>query len=317
MQEDRGRLWRRLTGRAPGVLGLAVVAAGLLTGSIGVMVAVAASSPALAAGLNACGGSLQMVPGDHGTCTQIVTDNTSPRYGGNVNVTVVVTTTSTSGGGSPAASPLVGTEALLDGSPTGLQIARIEDETTGTIVDLGPIQCFTNSSMTVPVSPKTMTAGFCESRSTAQLVASDVSNSGFSNQFEVFWYFPIAAGNPYQGSSASVNITASFTGSTTSSQATPPPSHSPQPTPTTTPSPTPTATPTATPTPTPSGAVLGSHTTPSPKPPGKHGGVLGASAPTTGAELPVYLSRVLIVLGLALVFGGLVLWRRQRYYQGG
>jgi hypothetical protein len=63
-----------------------------------------------------------------------------------------------------------------------------------------------------------------------------------------------------------------------------------------------------------------STTSPTPSPsasPSKHGGVLGASSPTTGAHLPVGLSSVLIVLGLGLVFSGIWVWRWQRYFGHG
>gem|GEM_PF-6441914 len=43
------------------------------------------------------------------------------------------------------------------------------------------------------------------------------------------------------------------------------------------------------------------------------GGVLGAQTPSTGADLPIALSRVLIVLGLVMFLAGLWLWRQRRY----
>lgn len=280
-------------------LGAALVVAGLLTGGVGTVVGIAAATVASAAGLSACGSSLAIVPGDSGTCSQTITDSTSPTNTSTVDVTVVVSTVSTSGGGAPSATPPVATEAPLDGTPSGLQVVSITDTQTGATVHLGAISCYTDSTKTSPASYPT--AAYCASSSSPQLIASDVDNATFSNTLVIKWAFPLAAGNPYQGGGATISITPTFTG--VASQQVVPRS---------------TPTPTVTPTPTPSGGVLGQSTTsPTPSPsvsPKKHHAVLGASTPTTGADVPIVLSRVLIVVGLGLLFAGLVIWRRQRYY---
>jgi succinate-acetate transporter protein len=36
--------------------------------------------------------------------------------------------------------------------------------------------------------------------------------------------------------------------------------------------------------------------------------------PTTGADLPVVISRALVLCGMALMLAGLWLWRRQRHF---
>ncbi len=52
---------------------------------------------------------------------------------------------------------------------------------------------------------------------------------------------------------------------------------------------------------------------PSPlSPPGRHGGTLGVSTPSSGAQLPLPLAQFLIVLGLALILVGLWSWGRRR-----
>ncbi len=64
-----------------------------------------------------------------------------------------------------------------------------------------------------------------------------------------------------------------------------------------------------------SGQVKGQSTTKPSGPPGsagQHGGVLGATTPLTGAHLPLVLSWSLMLIGIALLFLGLWLWRRQR-----
>lgn len=71
------------------------------------------------------------------------------------------------------------------------------------------------------------------------------------------------------------------------------------------------------PTPGPTGVVKGVSTaSPSPSP-SNHGAVSAATTPTTGAQLPIVISRVLIVVGLLMVFSGLLVWRRQRYFGHG
>ncbi len=47
--------------------------------------------------------------------------------------------------------------------------------------------------------------------------------------------------------------------------------------------------------------------------PGKHGGTLAATTPSSGAHLPVSLAEFLLLLGFALVVIGLWAWRRERY----
>jgi hypothetical protein len=292
-------------------LGTALMVAGFVAGSLGAVVGIATANPTSAAGLNVCGNSLSMAPGDSGTCSEIISDTSAPTNTSTVDVTVVIATVSTSGGGSPTATPPAATEALLDGTSTGLQVVSITDTNTGQTFSLGSVSCYTDSSMATAASYPT--AAYCESTSPSELVASSVDNATFSNTFVINWSFPLAAGNPYQGSGATISVTATFTGT---GGATP----TPTPTTTATPTPSATATPTPSATSTPSGAVKGVSTaSPTPSPsasPRKHGAVAAANTPpTTGAQLPIVLSRVLIVIGLVLIFAGLWVWRRQRYFR--
>jgi len=284
-------------------LGMLLVASGLLAGGLGTVVGIAAANPVSAAdAMNICSMTQQILPGDGGSCTETIRDTSDPSYTGSVNVTLVVSTVSQSGGGSPntvtpgtAPGPTpVGTEALLDGQPNGLQVPRISD--ADHIYQMGTLACFSGP----PPSPFASypLAGYCDSRSAVQLVASNVDNATFSDTITIYWSFPITAGNPYQGGSATISITPTFTGVPGGPVTLPPGPVS-----------------SVSPRPTPTSVVKGQSTTsPTPSPPVHHQKVLGAKMPTTGAQLPIYLSRILIVVGLVLLFLGLWMWRRHRYY---
>ncbi len=256
-------------------LAAVLVTAGFVSGSLGAVMGIAAANAALAQGLNICGSSLSLAPGDSGTCSETISDTAAPTNTSTVNVTVVVSSVSTSGGGSPTATPPVATEALLDGTSSGLQVV-ITDLTTGSTFALGPVSCYTDSSKTTKATYPT--AAYCASTSKPQRVASSVDNAKFSNTFQIKWEFPIGAGNPYQGAAATISLTPTFTGAT-------------------------------------GGAVKGASTTRGSTTP--HGGVSGASTPATGAGLPLVLSRILIVAGLALLFSGLLVWRRKGHFARG
>ncbi|MGH7643902.1 MAG: hypothetical protein ACRENX_13005 [Candidatus Dormibacteria bacterium] len=183
------------------------MAAGLVLGSAGFVVGVAAAAPVSAASLGACGSSTSLMPGNSGSCTETVSDpNTTATQ---VNVTLVLSTSSTSGGGTPGS--LLATEAVLDGQPDGLQVT-VTDETTPQTFSLGPISCYTDSSESTPASYPN--AAYCASTSSSQTVASNVNNATFADTFQISWSFPLAASNPYQGSSAAVTLASTYTGTT-------------------------------------------------------------------------------------------------------
>ena len=184
-------------------LGAAFVLAGLVAGSLGALVEVAVANSALALGLDVCGASRSIVPGDAGSCSETVRD-TSNSTSIQVNVALVISTTSTSGGGASGSG--VGTEAVLDGQPNGLQV-NVTDSNTGQTFSLGTIYCRTDSSKLsrAPVYPN---ASYCTSSSRSQTV----DNASFSNTFVIRWSFPLAADNPYQGSGATVQLQSTYTG---------------------------------------------------------------------------------------------------------
>jgi hypothetical protein len=124
-----------------------------------------------------------------------------------VDVTVALYTTSRSAGWITRGA--VGTEAVLDGQPGGLQVTVIDTTTRKRFV-LGWVSCYTDPTETSPASYPD--AAFCTSSSSFQTVATSVQNASFSNNFLIYWSFPASAGNPYQGSAATIIIEATFTG---------------------------------------------------------------------------------------------------------
>ncbi|MHB1501822.1 MAG: hypothetical protein ACYCYK_11765 [Candidatus Dormibacteria bacterium] len=262
-----GQLRQELNRRRAALAAL-VTALGFLSGALGILMGVAAATPVSAAPtlvITGCTGAVTiLVPGDSGSCN--VTFNLSG-HGNPGNVYLSATTTSTSAGAG------VGTEALLDGLPTGLQVT-LTDATSGNAYRIGAVSC----TGTYP------SASSCSSGDSLQPVSASSITATPTDVVTVSWNFPRQAGNLYQGASATVNLQEEYSGTTVQPNNVSKPGGS--------------------------GAVLGQHTTK----PGGSQGTLGASTPTTGAQLPIAISRVLIVFGLLLVFGGLWVWRRPRYF---
>jgi hypothetical protein len=254
-------------------LGAAIAVIGLVTGGLGTGLALAdATASVAAATVSVCGTSAPLLPGSSGSCRESFA---SPY--GTQPVAVTLTMSSSASSGTAVSSSGVGTEALLDGTATGLQV-QVIDDATGKLFLISGVRCYAGPGSDVPaVYPD---AGYCTSRQTDLVVGSFRSTGDHTQTFTVRWLLPVSAGNPYQGGEASVTLQPTFTDLSSGS---------------------------------PAGGVLGQSTT-SPSPSGTPaGGVLGAHTPTTGAGLPVLLSRVLIVLGLGLFLGGLWYVRRQRY----
>lgn len=194
--------------RRPRQVWSTLVLAGLLFGVVGVATEVAAASPASAAAVGACGKSMSLAPGAQGSCSETVSD-TSNNTSAQVQVNLVVATTSTSGGG--AGDSGIGTEAILDGRPGGLHVT-VTDTTTGQTFSLGTIFCYRDSGKSAPATYPN--AAYCDSSSGLQRVATNVNNASFTNTFLVAWSFPLAAGNPYQGAGATVQLQSTYVGAT-------------------------------------------------------------------------------------------------------
>jgi len=240
-----------------GVAG-AAMAIGVLLAGAGVLVSLTAA-PVDAATVG-CNGSLvttSLAPGDSGSCTFSYSE-TAAELGNPFTVTVSVDTTSTSGNG--AAGSGTATEALVDGTATGLQLT-VTDSAANTF-GLGTLSC-------IGTYPD---AASCSSSDLNQAVPGTLDTSSWSDTFTVSWALPLAAGNPYQGGSATITVTPFYNGI---------------------PAPTPI------PTPTPTSGVAGASSTPTPA-----GGVAGATTPSTGTGPLPLSSLILIALGLALLLAG-------------
>jgi hypothetical protein len=237
-----------------------VTALGLLLASAGLLLTLGAA-PVEAATVS-CNGALataSLVPGDQGSCSMSYSE-TATQLGNPFTVTLDVESTSASGGG--AAGSGTATEALLDGQATGLQVTITDSK--GQSFGMGSASC----SAVYP------DAAGCSSRDDAQAVSGAVGLSAWSDTFTINWSLPLAAGNPYQGGSATVTVTPYYNG---------------------------TAAPSASPTPaaTPTGSVAAVTSSPSPT-----GGASPISTPTTGSGPAPTASLVLIALGMALLLLG-------------
>ena len=239
-------------------LSAAAMALGLLLASAGLLLTLTAA-PVDAATLS-CNGALataSLVPGDSGSCTFSYSE-TAAQLGNPFTVTLDIDSTSTSGGGSAGSE--TATEALLDGQATGLQVTVTDSN--GNSFGLGTSSC----SATYPG------ATTCSSKDDDQAVPGTTATSSWSDTFTISWSLPLAAGNPYQGGSATVTVTPYYNG-------TPAPSPSPSPSPT--------------------GGALAATSSPSPT-----GAVSAVSTPSTGAGPTSTASLVLIALGMVLLLIG-------------
>ncbi|MDA8332370.1 MAG: hypothetical protein M0027_14445 [Candidatus Dormibacteraeota bacterium] len=258
---------------------LVLVCLGLLSGGTGTALGLAASTTVSAATtLSVCGTSAALMPGSSGSCQETFAN---PYVGHPVKVVLRVSSASMSAGGKPGSA--LGTEALLDGTQTGLQVQIINDS-TGQLFLVGPVACYTSAELDQPAAYPN--ASYCVSDTGNLPVTTAGGGRVAAETFTVRWLMPLAAGNPYQGGSASVTVQPVFTNLST-----------------------------------PAGGVLGQSTTAPGQPggdpgAGQHQGVLGAQTPSTGADLPIALSRLLIVVGLLMFLGGLWLWRQRRYPTG-
>ncbi len=186
------------------LLSAALACAGLLSVGVGSVAALTAA-PVSASGLTICGSRLSLQPGDSGTCTNTVTWSGASSYSGPVDVALDVSTQAHSSG-SPL-RPGVGTEALLDGTPTGLQVTVTDS--TGSTYGIGTVSCYASAPPSASAAPPH--AAYCQSSDQNQKVATS-QPTGYSDTFTVHWSLPLAAGNQYQGGGATVTLGAVLTG---------------------------------------------------------------------------------------------------------
>jgi hypothetical protein len=199
-----------------------------------------------------------LVPGAAGSCIFTYTETATQAQNQPFTVTLDVDGTSASGGG--ASGNATAAEALLDGQATGLQVTV--SDSAGNTYGIGTPSC----TGTYPEATS------CSSTDDDQAVPGAVGISTWSDTFTISWSLPLAAGNPYEGGSATVTVTAYYNGIPAPSTR-----HSP----------------------TPTGGVSGISSGPSPT-----GGVSAASTPSTGAGPTPMSSIVLIAVGMALLLAG-------------
>ncbi|MGD0833003.1 MAG: hypothetical protein ABSA40_01075 [Candidatus Dormibacteria bacterium] len=207
----------------------------------------------------ACNGAIVaagVIPGDSGSCSLSFTE-TAAQLGNPFTVTLDVGTVSTAGGGSAGSG--TATEALLDGQATGLQVSITDSG--GDTFGSGAPSC----------SGAYPDAASCSSSDNGQAVPGATAVSAWTDTFTVAWALPLAAGNPYQGGTATITVTPFYNG-----------------------------TPASSPSPSPTGSVAAISSSPTPT-----GGVLGITTPDTGAGPTSPTSLVLIVVGMALLLLGL------------
>ncbi|MGC1910018.1 MAG: hypothetical protein WA809_10530 [Candidatus Dormiibacterota bacterium] len=150
------------------------------------------------------------MPGDTGSCSESVSD-TSNGTATQVDAALVIRTISSSGAGTPGSG--LGTEAILDGLATGLQVTVTDTSTTPyKTFSLGAVSCYTSSSRRSPALYPN--AAYCVSNSGFQKVASNVPNATFNANFVISWSFPLVASNPYQGSGATIQLQSFYRGTT-------------------------------------------------------------------------------------------------------
>lgn len=237
----------------------AIMMLGVLLSGAGLVLALTAT-PVEAATMT-CSATLAttpLVPGATGSCTFTYTATATQAQNQPFTVTLDVDSTSASGGG--ASGNGVATEALLDGRTTGLQV--IVWDSAGNTFGIGTPTC----TGTYPDVTR------CSSTDDGQAIPGATGVSTWSDTFTISWSLPLAAGNPYEGGSAAVTVTAYYNGIPAPSTR-----HSP----------------------TPTGGVSGISSGPSPT-----GGVSAASTPSTGAGPIPTSSLVLIALGMVLLLAG-------------
>jgi hypothetical protein len=237
----------------------AIMTLGVLLSGSGLVLALTAT-PVEAATMtcSATLASAPLVPGAAGSCPFTFRETTTQAQNQPFTVTLDVDSTSASGGG--ASGNGTATEALLDGRTTGLQVTV--SDSAGNTYGIGTPSC----TGTYPEATS------CSSTDDGRAIPGATGVSTWSDTFTISWSLPLAAGNPYEGGSATVSVTAYYNGI-------PAPSSSPSPSPT--------------------GGVAGVSFSPSPT-----GGVSAATTPTTGAGPTPMSSLVLIAVGMALLLAG-------------
>jgi len=184
----------RTVGRSASAL---IIAVGALLFIAGSMLAVTATPvEAASVSCNATHIAGPLVPGASGRCTFVYWETPRQTHHQAFTVTLDVDTVATSGGGSGGTA----SEALLDGRATGLQV-KVSDS-AGNRFGIGSVTC-------AGAYPH---AASCSSADHGQPVRRAVGITTWSDRLTLAWSLPRNAGNPYQGGSAIITVTAHFNG---------------------------------------------------------------------------------------------------------
>ena len=137
-----------------------------------------------------------LAPGDAGTAGTYriqYTGNLSAWVGLDVGLVSTAARAGAPGSGT-------GTQALVNDGPNSLQLT-IRDSASAAYT-LGTIACVPGTSGASPTKTS------CRSSAPDQVVGGQPVGSGWSDTFTVTYSFPLGAGNDYQGSTASLTLTA-------------------------------------------------------------------------------------------------------------
>ena len=194
----RTRSRRRRRARAGGSrISTLMLMLGVLVSSVGVFLATTAAPVEAATAM--CGtrpSPTPLMPGASGSCTVTFSESAKQAQHQRFTVTVDVDAIANSS----VATGNTGSEAPLDGRPTGLKVT-VSDSARNTF-GIGQPSCTGSYPHATP----------CSSADHRQAVRAAVDITSWSDSFTLGWSLPRDAGNPYQGGSATITLTAHFNG---------------------------------------------------------------------------------------------------------
>ena len=168
----------------------------LLSGAGIILAATAATVAASAVTCGATRSTTPLAPGAAGRCVFRFAESAKQAQHQRFTVTLDVDTTAMSGRGSGDTA----SEAPLDGRATGLHV--VVSNSAHDTFGVGAPSC----SGTYP------NATPCSSTDHDQAVRGAIDVSHWSDTLTIAWTLPRSAGNPYQGGSATITVTARFNG---------------------------------------------------------------------------------------------------------
>ena len=194
----------RVSRRGPARAGWSRTVASVLTSGVllfGAGILLATTAVPVAASAVTCGttrSTTPLAPGASGRCLFRFAESAKQAQHQRFTVTLEVDTTATSGGGSGNTA----SEAPLDGRATGLHVVVSDSERD------------TFGGGTPSCNGAYPNATPCSSAALDQAVHGGIDVAHWSDTFTMSWWLPRSAGNPYQGGSATMTVTAHFNGIT-------------------------------------------------------------------------------------------------------